>query len=79
MVPGSHRPGPDGRHGGLARIRVKAPPTDGRANAEAERILSDALGIRVRLVAGGRARRKTFEAEATKAALDSLLGRVFGG
>ena len=78
VVPGSTRPGPDGRYGGLPRLRVKAPATDRRANAEAERVLSELLSTQVRLVAGGRSRRKVFEADDEKPALDGRLRRIFG-
>jgi uncharacterized protein YggU (UPF0235/DUF167 family) len=78
VVPGSRRPGPDGRYGGLPRVRVKAPATDGRANAEAERVLADLLKTTVRLVAGARSRRKTFEAAGSRYALDARIRGVFG-
>jgi hypothetical protein len=44
-------------------IRVRAAPEGGRANAEAVRVLADALGVArttVRLVRGSRSRVKTF-------------------
>jgi uncharacterized protein YggU (UPF0235/DUF167 family) len=57
---------------------VKSPPTDGRANAEAEKLLGRLLGSRVSLVRGASARRKTFSAELTRAELDARLRDVFG-
>ena len=78
VVPLSSNPGPDGRHGGLPRLRVKSPPTGGRANGEAEKTLSDLLRVRVRLVAGGRSRRKVFEADETKSVMDLRLVKAFG-
>ncbi len=47
---------------GVLRVRVSAPPVDGRANAALERLLADALGVprdRVGVIAGARAREKT--------------------
>jgi uncharacterized protein YggU (UPF0235/DUF167 family) len=78
VAPRSSRPGPDGRHGGVPRLRLSAPPAEGRANAEAERVLSALIGVKVRLVGGGRARTKTFEADIERKALTDKLGTVFG-
>ena len=79
VVPRSKRPGPDGRHNGVPRLRVTSPPTDGRANSEAERSLSELLGSRVRLTGGGRSRRKTFEIERLPSSdLEDLLRQTFG-
>lgn len=58
----------DARRGELLRVRVTAPPVEGRANAALERLLADALGVprsAVRVVSGARGREKT-------AAIDGL-------
>jgi uncharacterized protein (TIGR00251 family) len=50
-----------GRHGDALRIRVAAPPVDGRATAAACAALADALGVahgRVTLATGERSRLK---------------------
>jgi hypothetical protein len=78
IVPRSNNPGPHGWHGGLPRLRVKAPPADGKANAEAERVLTDLLGSRVTLVRGGQSRKKTFEIDVTDAEVARRLVTVFG-
>jgi uncharacterized protein YggU (UPF0235/DUF167 family) len=79
VTPGSSRPGPDGTHDGLPRLRIGAAPTDGRANAEAERVLTKLLGSRVTLVRGSRSRRKTFEVDLPPAGLRARVADVFGG
>ncbi|MEX0873499.1 MAG: DUF167 domain-containing protein [Actinomycetota bacterium] len=78
VVPRSSRTGPDGRYGGLPRLRVKAPATDGRANAEAARRLRALLGAPVGLKSGGRARRKTFEADLAGRVFEAKLRAAFG-
>jgi uncharacterized protein YggU (UPF0235/DUF167 family) len=57
---------------------VKAPATDGRANAEAERRLRDLLAAPVGLKSGGRGRRKTFEVDLGARALETKLRAAFG-
>ena len=52
-----------GRHGDALRVRVKAPPVGGRANAEVAALLAAALhvpGHDVTLVAGATSRLKRF-------------------
>jgi uncharacterized protein YggU (UPF0235/DUF167 family) len=78
VVPRSTRAGPDGRYAGHPRLRVRAPATDGRANAEAERTLRSLLGARVALKSGGRSRHKTFEIDMNEQALEDRLRAVFG-
>jgi len=57
---------------------VSSPPADGRANAEAERVLSRVFRCEVRLVAGMRSRRKTFETDVDESTLAARLIDVFG-
>lgn len=78
VVPRASRSGPSGTYDGVPRLRVKAPPADGKANAEAEAVLSKLLGARVRLSGGGRSRRKTFEIDLPRPTLDGRLRKVFG-
>jgi uncharacterized protein YggU (UPF0235/DUF167 family) len=78
VVPRSSRPGADGRYNGLPRLRVKAPPVDRAANAEAERALGDLLGARVRLISGASSRRKIFETAMADDPLRNRLREIFG-
>ncbi len=55
-----------GRHGDALRIRVAAPPLDGRATEAARRALASALGVApsaVTLTAGERSRLKRFRVD----------------
>lgn len=46
VSPGARRSSIEGRYGEDAlKLRVAAPPVDGKANAEVERYLSDLLGL----------------------------------
>ncbi|HLS54612.1 MAG TPA: DUF167 domain-containing protein [Zeimonas sp.] len=76
--PGAARSGVVGEHDGCLKLRVAAPPVDGRANDEIARFLAERLDLpkrAVRLVSGASARRKLFEvaAERDAAALAALL------
>ena len=51
---------------GMLRVRVTAPPVDGKANAALERLIAKTLGVRtsaVSVVSGARGREKTIEIE----------------
>lgn len=61
MTPGARRSELAGVADGRLRVRLAAPPAEGRANAELVRFLAKALGVprdAVSLGAGGRSRRK---------------------
>ncbi|MBM4109467.1 MAG: DUF167 domain-containing protein [Phycisphaerae bacterium] len=45
VVPGSRRAGVVGPLGDRLKVKVAAPPEDGRANAEVRRLLAAALGV----------------------------------
>jgi uncharacterized protein (TIGR00251 family) len=62
VAPGSAQSEVVGRHGAAWKVRVSAPPVDGRANEAVERLLADALTLPVRdvgVVSGHGARDKT--------------------
>jgi uncharacterized protein (TIGR00251 family) len=60
-----------GRHGNALKIRVTAPPVDGRATDAAARVLAGALGVAVRdvrLESGAASRLKRFRVVGVPAA-----------
>ena len=61
VQPGARRAGVVGRHADAWRVRVTAPPVDGRANAAVIELLAGALGVArrdVEVVHGSTGRRK---------------------
>jgi uncharacterized protein (TIGR00251 family) len=71
--PGAARSEVVGEHDGCLKLRVGAPPVDGRANEAIVRFLAERLGVprrAVRLVAGPSGRRKVFEVSAPLAAAE---------
>jgi uncharacterized protein len=63
VQPGSSRDEIVGWQGAALRVRVSAPPRDGRANAAVARLLATALGVApstVELVRGGAGRDKVY-------------------
>lgn len=62
MTPRAARDEIAGWRDGVLRVRVTAPPVEGKANAALERLVAKALGVpvsAVRLAGGTRARYKT--------------------
>ena len=67
VQPGAARTEVAGTHGDALKIRLAAPPVDGKANAELLRFLADAFAVPLRqvtLVRGETARRKTVRIDA---------------
>jgi uncharacterized protein len=63
VQPGAGRSAVVGRHGNALKVRVAAPPLDGRANVAATALLATSLGVperNVTLLAGERSRLKRF-------------------
>lgn len=77
VQPGARRTECAGLHGARIKIRVAAPPVDGRANVALLEFMSSQLGVQkrdVRIVAGARSRAKRIvvhgvSVEAVRAAL----------
>lgn len=62
VQPGASRTGIAGLHGDALKVRVAAPPAEGRANRELLDFLAELLGVaraRIALVKGETGRRKT--------------------
>jgi uncharacterized protein (TIGR00251 family) len=61
VQPGAGRSAVVGRHGDALKVRVAAPPVEGRANEAARRLVSEALGVSesdVELISGQSSRTK---------------------
>jgi len=74
--PGAKRTEISGIHGDALKVRVAAPPAEGRANDELVIFLAAALGVpkkSVAVVKGARSRRKTISIAAPQADPASLL------
>jgi uncharacterized protein len=83
VSPGARRTGIEGPYGGGAiKVRVAAPPVDGKANAEVGRLLATLLGVArsdISVIRGASSRDKTLlvhglEPAEVRSALDSHLG-----
>jgi len=78
LTPRSARNEIDGWRDGLLRVRVTAPPVDGKANEALERLIASALGVRksaVSVVSGTRSREKTIAIEGySEDEIHDLLG-----
>ena len=76
VVPRASRTGVAGVHDGALRVRLAAPPANGKANAALVRFLSRALGVPrtgVRIVGGAAGRSKVLEVDASVAHMDAAL------
>ena len=83
VSPGAKSVGIEGTYGESAiKVRVAAPPVDGKANAEVERLLAELLGVArsdISVIRGSSSRDKTLlvhglEPAEVRSALDSHLG-----
>lgn len=66
----------------VLQVRVRAPPSDGLANAALVRLIAAALGVRPRdvsLVAGESARLKRIKVSGSAAALAVILAKICTG
>jgi len=76
VVPRAKRTEVVGRHGDALKIKLKAPPVDGAANAELVRFVAEQLSVprsAVTITAGHTGRRKTLEL----VGVDAAALRVF--
>jgi len=73
VQPGARRTAVAGTHGDALKVRLAAPPVDGKANAELVRFLADAFDVPLRSVAilrGETSRDKTVRIAAPRARPD---------
>jgi uncharacterized protein (TIGR00251 family) len=81
VVPGARRTGADGLRDGALRVRLVAPPVEGRANAALLAWLADELELprrALRIERGATSRRKTVAIDAPRASVAAWLDRVLG-
>jgi uncharacterized protein YggU (UPF0235/DUF167 family) len=82
VVPGAARPGVVGRYGGSWKIRVAAPPENGRANDAVVALLAETLGLsrrNVSIVAGLGTRDKVISLDGISSSeLDRRLAAAAG-
>jgi uncharacterized protein (TIGR00251 family) len=79
VSPNAKRTGADGLHDGALRVRLAAPPVDGKANDTLIAWLASELGLprrAVTLVRGPTARRKSLQIDAPAEALQAWLGTL---
>ncbi|ODV08240.1 MAG: hypothetical protein ABT20_12135 [Rubrivivax sp. SCN 70-15] len=79
VVPNARRTGADGLHDGALRVRLAAPPVDGKANDLLVEWLADALQLprrAVRLARGASARRKQIEIDLPEAEVARRLAAL---
>jgi uncharacterized protein len=79
VVPRARRTEVAGRHGGIVKIKVAAPPVGGAANVELVRFVAACVGVprsAVRIASGATSRRKTIAVEgvAPSTLAQALLG-----
>ena len=87
VSPGAGRSAVTGRHGDAVKVRVAAPPVDGRANAALVEFLAGEFGLKaadVTLVSGATARAKRFrlgglDPDAAETAVERLLATAGSG
>ena len=81
IQPGARRTEVAGLHGDALKIRLAAPPVDGKANAALIAFLSDLLNLpksAVRLVSGQTSRRKIVEIDAAPPDAEWKLSGIGG-
>lgn len=79
VVPNARKTAADGLHDGALRVRLAAPPVDGKANDALVAWLAGELGLprrAVRLARGETARRKTVEIDAPPDAVGDWVARL---
>lgn len=79
VQPGARRTEPAGVHGKALKVRIAAPPLDGRANDVLRQFLADAFAVplrRVTLLRGETSRDKVVRIEAPARRPDRVWGKA---
>jgi len=79
IQPGAKRSEVAGLHGEALKIRLAAPPIDGRANEALLRFVADSFDVplrQVELLRGAQSRHKMVKVTGSKVEPESLLGEV---
>jgi uncharacterized protein (TIGR00251 family) len=82
VSPNARRTGADGLHDGALRVRLAAPPVDGKANEALVAWLAGELGLprrAVTLLRGASARRKLLQIDAPADRVAAWLQQLMGG
>jgi uncharacterized protein len=79
VQPGAKRSEVAGLHGAALKIRLAAPPVEGRANEALLRFIADCFSVPLRNVElrqGGQSRHKRVEVRGSAVEAESLLGEI---
>ena len=79
VVPNASRTAADGLHDGALKVRLMAPPVEGRANEALVEWIASGVGVprrSVRVVRGASSRRKSVEIDAPVELVQGWLDRV---
>ena len=79
IQPGAKRSEVVGLHGEALKIRLAAPPIDGRANDALQRFVADSFDVplrQVELIRGGQSRHKMVKVTGSKVNPESLLPKA---
>jgi uncharacterized protein (TIGR00251 family) len=80
LQPRASRDGIDGMHGVALKVKVTAPPLEGRANKALKKLLAKKLGLslsRVEIIAGERSREKQLRISGiSRAEVEKALGII---
>jgi uncharacterized protein (TIGR00251 family) len=78
LQPRASRDGIEGLHGDALKVKVTAPPLEGRANKAVKKLLAEQLGIapsQVEIIAGERSREKLLRISGiSRAEIEKALG-----
>jgi uncharacterized protein (TIGR00251 family) len=78
LQPRATRNGIDGLHGDALKVKVTAPPVEGRANKAVKKLLAEQLGLspsQIEIIAGERSREKVLRISGiSRAEMEKALG-----